>query len=255
MKKIILITLCFFVWIQSVYGYVYEWTPDKEVLINVGTDKPTHIIMPKGFKPVKLITGIANYLSAVFQGRHIFVNITRRDFPGGDVYVVAQCVQGTSMCEDGTAIFHFVLKHSETPDEVVRLVTPAASMSSRNVFPPQVVDRWGGTQKTVHGELTPLRFLKAILWGPLPPGVSEKKVDPPKVVFNNGRVEMTLYKIYSSPRWVAYVVVERNVTNRRIYVPVQRIWFPGLVMVRTTKDFLNPGEYDVLIFVAQANRG
>ena len=214
----------------SAQAKVVEWIDGVEVPVFLSTERTTHI---KLFcYPDKILTTVREFLNVSYYGKNVFIKAVK-PVSDGDYYVV---------CDTGEVV-HFVLSTKEMGyDEIVRVYK---AVDVKKTYE----KRMEKAEKTE--EITPLRFLKGILWGPLPPGTSEEVVSPPKLIFSNGIVEMTLCRIYRTPAYTAYVVKERNVTGTRIYVPVSRIWFPGLILIRSSKDFLNPGESDILIFVAR----
>ena len=210
---------------------VVEWIDGLEIPVHLSTVRTTHV---KLFcYPDKVLTTVREYLNVSYYGKNVFLKATR-PLTDGDYYVV---------CDTGEVI-HFVLSTGSSYDEIVRVYR--AMDNAKQAF-----ERRANRAEMLEEEITPLRFLKGILWGPLPPGTSEEAVSPPRLIFSNGIVEMVLYRIYRTPAYTAYVVKERNVSGTRVYVPVSRLWFPGLILIRSSKDFLNPGESDTLIFVAR----
>ena len=85
-----------------------------------------------------------------------------------------------------------------------------------------------------------MALMRDLIRGRTPEGAAETKADA--VMFDDGRVRMRSVLMEDMPRLCGHVMVVENLTSGPVAVPVQRMVFPGLLAVASSRDVLAPGE-------------
>lgn len=132
-----------------------------------------------------------------------------------------------------------------SPAEVTVIDVHGRSHLIRWVFG-QTVDRKVTIRDCAIDEKIPARqdavmgLMRALILSRPLAGATQKDID--EIVFDDGRVRMRAVLVYQMPKLWGYVMRVENLTAGPVVIPIQRISFPGLLAVSSSKDVLAHGE-------------
>lgn len=234
MSKIITIVLLFFiteqVFIQH-YAYSDIVRMDKGNIISIGVPfaKMRAITFPS--PPIQIISAInKNAISLEKSENTIFIKPLTPDMEGS-LYIVLS----------NGKIVHLYLMTKDVPPTEKNMETV------KIIFPGSIAKKVRKAYKKTQGE-TIDTFLKRIIDGNNLYTV--KKAIKPVVIFKDS-FKITLLQEISDPMYAAYYGYIINDGNKRARVPVEDIYYRGLIGISPAKLYLNPHEATNIYFVTR----
>lgn len=195
------------------------------IIVNLNPHITRSVTFPRHIS--KIVTGIdTNTLSVERSNKTLFLKpLTKR--VQGDFYVT----------EVNGRIIHLILKTTKNKNyknyEDIKIVSPLDKAKAE-------------TEK--FNKETSTSFLKRIIKGNLE-GVDVEGTTKPVNISISKDLNIRIVRVYEDPIYKAYYGFVYNTTNRVIRIPVEDIYYKGLIGISPEKLYLNPHSKTDIYFV------